>query len=259
MVGADRLDLTTVGRHESVSLRLPLPGGKADSWLTLLVISTAGTIYINFLGRWSRVPGGRALSIDYKRKLRQLLDTEKVVFSPTAFRRAIPLSSLEERVDDLLTLLSKTSLALAKRRRRLPARPSSIPAGADTAALEGMLTETRQTRRGRSRRLRNEALRRARGTCAVCRNDFRALLDGDGQRVLQVHHRQQLAVLDTPRINDVEDLAVLCANCHLLIHTDPRNALSVTALRKMLEDDGRYPLAPGFRRLGSAQVSGRRG
>jgi 5-methylcytosine-specific restriction endonuclease McrA len=212
-----------------------------------LVISTAGTIFINWLDRWSRLPGGRALSTGYERDLRQLLATDKVVFHPTAFRQAIPLSSLAQRVDDLLTLLSNTSRALAARRRRLPVGQSSIPAGADAAALEGMLTETRQTRRGRSARLRNEALRRARGTCAVCRNDFRALLDGDGQRVLQVHHLQQLAALDTPRINSIDDLAVVCANCHLLIHMDHRNALSVTALRKMLEDDGRYPLAPAPR------------
>src|SRR5712692_4740828 len=90
---ADHLGLATVGRHESVSLRFPLLPRTADSWLTLLVISSAGTVFVNWLGRWSRLPGGDALSADYERNLRQLLATDKVVFHPAAFRRAIPLRS----------------------------------------------------------------------------------------------------------------------------------------------------------------------
>jgi hypothetical protein len=241
---AGELGLTPVARHESVSLRLPLFGQPADSWVTLLVVSTVGTIFVNWLDRWSRLRGGNTLSTGYERALRRVLATEKVVFHPTAFRQAIPLSSLVQCADRLMSLLTDTTRALTARRGRRPAGEPHVALTPNIAALEGVPTETKQTCRGRNRRLRDEAFRRACGVCAVCRNDFRMLLQGDGQRVLQVHHLQQLAALDAPKVNSADDLAVLCANCHLLIHMDPRNALSIPALRRMLEEDGRYPMVP---------------
>jgi predicted HNH restriction endonuclease len=52
--------------------------------------------------------------------------------------------------------------------------------------------------------------------------------------VLQVHHRKQLASNDSPRLTKLRDLAVLCANCHMLVHMDPYKAIAVEKLRKML-------------------------
>jgi predicted HNH restriction endonuclease len=64
------------------------------------------------------------------------------------------------------------------------------------------------------------------------------LLDGRGVRVLQAHHRAQLSSRDAPSLTKVSDLAVVCANCHLLLHLDPRRALSVEQLHEMLKIDG---------------------
>jgi predicted HNH restriction endonuclease len=64
------------------------------------------------------------------------------------------------------------------------------------------------------------------------------VLDGRGVRVLQVHHRKQLSAREAPSITKLGDLAVVCANCHLLLHLDPKNALKVEKLREMLEADG---------------------
>jgi hypothetical protein len=88
-------------------------------------------------------------------------------------------------------------------------------------AIEGLATETKACRRGRSRQLRDEALRAAKGRCEACGYDYSQFLDGDGIRVLQVHHRQQIAASAMPRLTRLSDLAVLCANCHALVHMDP--------------------------------------
>jgi hypothetical protein len=56
-------------------------------------------------------------------------------------------------------------------------------------------------------------------------------------RVLQVHHRQQLAARDVPVVTKGSDLAVVCANCHLLLHLNPEKALSVKELQEMLRVD----------------------
>ena len=71
--------------------------------------------------------------------------------------------------------------------------------------------------RGRSRQLRDLALENADGVCCVCDVDYSKVLDGNGVRVLQVHHRKQLAASDAPRLTSLKDLAVVCANCHLLV------------------------------------------
>lgn len=111
--------------------------------------------------------------------------------------------------------------------------PTRVPA-ANTAAIEGLVTEMRTYARSRSRRLRDQALREAHGVCCVCEVDFSQLLDGDGARALQVHHRAQLAAHDAPRLTRLTDLAVVCATCHAWLHMDSRRALSIEALKARL-------------------------
>lgn len=106
---------------------------------------------------------------------------------------------------------------------------------ADESDIEGLKTEVRQFKPTRSRKLRDKAFQSAHAVCCVCRRDFSKLLGGRGVRVLQVHHRLQLSSRETPMITRLADLAVVCANCHLLLHLDPKNALSVERLRKMLQ------------------------
>lgn len=103
--------------------------------------------------------------------------------------------------------------------------------------LEGLRSEYRATRAKRSRRLRNKALHLARGRCAVCQRDFSKLLGGRGQRVLQVHHCQQLSARKVPSVTKLTDLVVVCANCHLLLHLDTNKTMTVDQLRNLLKND----------------------
>lgn len=121
---------------------------------------------------------------------------------------------------------------------RMSGRPGVVPVEstqADVRATEGIRREVTQYVRGRSGKLRQAALANANGICEGCGKNFRKLLDGDGVRVLQVHHREQLSVLTAPTVNTVRDLAVVCANCHMLIHSDSKNALKVENLQQMLK------------------------
>lgn len=102
------------------------------------------------------------------------------------------------------------------------------------SAMEGMAREQRVLAKGRNGRLRKEALRLANGTCSVCEKDFSQVLGGRGIRVLQVHHKEQIALSREPRVTRLEDLAVVCANCHALIHLDIRSAFDIEELQAML-------------------------
>jgi len=115
--------------------------------------------------------------------------------------------------------------------------PSTDSQFADASAIEGIKTEALRLVSKRSRKLRNEALRAAEGRCCVCMRDYDKLLEGRGVRVLQVHHRKQLAARKIPSITKLVDLAVVCANCHMLLHLDPKKAMKVEKLRQLLGND----------------------
>lgn len=102
------------------------------------------------------------------------------------------------------------------------------------SALEGETIENRGYRHKRDQQLRRAALDAASGICKVCAVDYTKVLGGQGVKVLQVHHKKQLSSMDKPKLNTVDDLAVVCANCHALIHSNPKKALTVSVLKSML-------------------------
>ena len=107
-------------------------------------------------------------------------------------------------------------------------------AASNISALEGELIEQKSYRRKRDGRLRRVALNGSVGVCAVCDVDFSLVLGGKGIRVLQAHHKRQLSQSSRPKINTPQDLAVVCANCHALIHINPKKALTIASIRSML-------------------------
>jgi hypothetical protein len=87
---------------------------------------------------------------------------------------------------------------------KMAERPRRV--GSSTAiAVEGSGSEATRYVRGRSRRLRLEALQRAQGHCEACSRDYSRLLNGMGVRVLQVHDRRPLAAFDVPRLTRLEE------------------------------------------------------
>jgi 5-methylcytosine-specific restriction protein A len=68
----------------------------------------------------------------------------------------------------------------------------------------------------------------------ACGADYSKPRGLNGRRVLTVHHREQLSAFEEPAETTVDELAVVCANCHLLIHSDPKAAMPVEDLQKIL-------------------------
>lgn len=103
-----------------------------------------------------------------------------------------------------------------------------------TSALEGIAREGTVLARSRNATLRAHALSHAAGICEACEVDFSKKFGGRGPRLLQVHHRRQMAVEKVPRVTSLRDLAVLCANCHMLVHVDPKRALTIRQVKKLI-------------------------
>jgi hypothetical protein len=106
-----------------------------------------------------------------------------------------------------------------------------LPKG--TRTIEGIRTES--VSKSRNPALRVAALQRAKGSCECCGKNYRRVAGGLGERCLVVHHKKQLKDSDQPVETRLTDLAVVCANCHMMIHADSENALSLAALRRRLK------------------------
>ncbi|HEX7422735.1 MAG TPA: hypothetical protein VF311_02455, partial [Terriglobales bacterium] len=102
------------------------------------------------------------------------------------------------------------------------------------SVLEGLGREAHSMRKSRNRGLRDAAIRDSRGVCKGCGTNYSKVLDGRAACVLEVHHRRQLALNTVPIVTRLQDLAVVCANCHAFIHADSQRALAVRNVRSLL-------------------------
>lgn len=93
-------------------------------------------------------------------------------------------------------------------------------------AVEGALRIALVRHRRREQKLRNAKIAqatKARGgrlRCEVpgCGFDYFAVYGELGRDYAQVHHLNQLSDLESPTKTALKDLAVVCANCHVMIH-----------------------------------------
>src|SRR5450759_4871205 len=85
-----------VGRHNSISVRFRLLDRRERQWLTLFVITTAGTFYCGWLYRWHEEGFPRSIEREYQNDLESALNHD-VVFGPSGFRYAAPLKEISRR------------------------------------------------------------------------------------------------------------------------------------------------------------------
>lgn len=91
-------------------------------------------------------------------------------------------------------------------------------------AVEGELRLALHRHRARERWLRDRKLDEAKAIhggrlpCEVCRFDFFEAYGDMGRDFAQVHHLKPLADRTRPSQTSLDDLAVVCGNCHLMIH-----------------------------------------
>jgi hypothetical protein len=94
----------------------------------------------------------------------------------------------------------------------------------EPGALEGELRVALSRHRARERWLRDEKIaevKRANGgrlPCQACGFEFFAVYGEIGRDYAQVHHLQQLSDRTKPSLTKLSDLAVVCANCHVMVH-----------------------------------------
>ncbi|MBX5556693.1 HNH endonuclease [Pseudomonas aeruginosa] len=71
-------------------------------------------------------------------------------------------------------------------------------------------------------------------TCEACGFDFQKRYGNAGAGVIEVHHIRPLHTLEPSQKTRLDDLALLCANCHRVVHAS-RHWLSLADLKSVLE------------------------
>jgi 5-methylcytosine-specific restriction enzyme A len=115
--------------------------------------------------------------------------------------------------------------------------PEMVDVNQDETAREGRVLILCHLRRERNLSLRTRKIKKAlteRGCleCEVCGFDFARIYGERGYGYAEVHHLTPLHVTG-PVHTGMGDLAVLCANCHRMIHRGPR-WLSPDELRELV-------------------------
>ncbi|MGX5623680.1 HNH endonuclease [Bacillus cereus] len=92
--------------------------------------------------------------------------------------------------------------------------------------------------RERNNKLVNQAKERfiqvhGRLYCEACGMDFERIYGDRGRDFIEAHHRKPISEMKNNETNKIEDLAMLCSNCHSMIYRKPQ--VTVEELRVLIQ------------------------
>ncbi len=110
----------------------------------------------------------------------------------------------------------------------------------DAAKVKGQYKEDAHTtilvnRSERNPKIHKEAIAIHGTTCAGCGFSFGVVYGSRGADYIEVHHLKAISTYGgTVVVNPATDMAVVCANCHRMIHRRINDPLSINQLRERL-------------------------
>ncbi|SDD52527.1 HNH endonuclease [Paenibacillus sp. CF095] len=123
-------------------------------------------------------------------------------------------SEVEVFIEDLF-LLCKIRMTTDDLSIAIPDRMTEFP--------EGRLLEKRHLQRERNSTLiklaKQQAMQReGKLICQVCGFDFKVVYGALGENFIEAHHTVPLSELDEDSKTKIEDIALVCSNCHQMLH-----------------------------------------
>jgi hypothetical protein len=103
-------------------------------------------------------------------------------------------------------------------------------------AREGEVYMTEAAFRSRNRSLIEAKKLTSEYICEICGFSFEKIYGTIGSRYIIAHHRTLIA--NGPTTNTLDDIALVCANCHAMLHTE-NPPMSVEELRQAIESTSR--------------------
>ena len=107
-----------------------------------------------------------------------------------------------------------------------------------TVLKEGKKKEIFTTQYERNPKLRKQAVQIHGTTCMACGFNFKEFYGERGADYIEVHHIRPLAQRNEEvEIDPSNDLIVLCANCHRMIHRKKNDILSLEELKTLIREN----------------------
>ena len=104
---------------------------------------------------------------------------------------------------------------------------------------EGAIRELTIELRSRDSNLRKDAISLYGETCQVCGFHFGNYYGDDGQGYIEVHHLKPLSEQKRRFRPTVDDVRVVCANCHRMLHRRGKAPMNIDILKAMLQKNRR--------------------
>jgi 5-methylcytosine-specific restriction protein A len=148
-------------------------------------------------------------------------------------------NSLEPKVwsefADNQKLLRETAEAIAQNAKASPETDYDEDGDVEEEFAEGRILLRAHRTRERSGKAVAQRKKKAgdRPTCEVCKFDFLARYGELGRGFIECHHIKPVSQLRPGQTTKVSDLAVVCANCHRMLHRE--RWLSIDELRQRLQ------------------------
>lgn len=112
--------------------------------------------------------------------------------------------------------------------KNFPAEPKGFREG----GIQEIILEIQK----RDSRLRAQAIEHYGYDCYVCGQNFEKIYGELGAGYIEVHHLPPLSSAKEERVITVEDVRVVCANCHRVLHHNGKDAIPVDELRKIVRE-----------------------
>ena len=106
-----------------------------------------------------------------------------------------------------------------------------------TERTEGSRKQVVVNRYERDKSIRDDVLDRRQGdfSCEVCGFNFESVYGDLGKEFIHVHHKKALYLIGENYHPDIKnDLALVCPNCHAMLHRNRKDILTVEKLREMI-------------------------
>lgn len=71
--------------------------------------------------------------------------------------------------------------------------------------------------------------------CEVCGFDFKKVYGELGEDFIECHHINPISSMDEDDVTKIDDLVMLCSNCHRMVHRREK-VLSIEELKRYMED-----------------------
>ncbi|PGE31611.1 HNH endonuclease [Bacillus wiedmannii] len=74
--------------------------------------------------------------------------------------------------------------------------------------------------------------------CEACGINFERVYGERGMNFIEVHHKKLIAEMKNDEVTKIEDLAMLCSNCHSMIHRKPM--ITVEEMRVLIQSNRKF-------------------